>query len=136
MKKLLSLVLFCAALLAAAQQISLGSLFQDGAVFQRNVDIPVWGKTDPGLVLLAEFAGQKVRTKSNTAGEFMFRFAPVPAGGPYVLNVTDKDGKILCSVKDILVGEVWVASGQSNMEYQLGSDWAFPHNLNRADIPY
>ena len=129
MKKLLSLVLFCAALLAAAQQISLGSLFQDGAVFQRNVDIPVWGKTDPGLVLLAEFAGQKVRTKSNTAGEFMFRFAPVPAGGPYVLNVTDKDGKILCSVKDILVGEVWVASGQSNMEYQLGSDWAFPHNL-------
>ena len=95
MKKLLSLVLFCAALLVAAQQISLGSLFQDGAVFQRNVDIPVWGKTDPGLVLLAEFAGQKVRTKSNTAGEFMFRFAPVPAGGPYVLNVTDKDGKIL-----------------------------------------
>ncbi|MBQ9771014.1 MAG: hypothetical protein IJW23_04230 [Lentisphaeria bacterium] len=127
MKKLLCLVLlFCAAFLFAAQKITLGSLFQDGAVFQRNTDIPVWGKTLPGRSLLAEFAGQKIRTKSNAAGEFMFRFSPVRAGGPYVLTITDKDSKAVVTVKDILVGEVWVASGQSNMEYQIGSDWAFP----------
>ena len=128
----------CASAVFADEKIQLGSLFQDGAVFQQNRDIPVWGKAEPGHLLRGEFAGQTICTRSNTSGEFLFRFAPVKAGGPYALVVTDVKNKNSVTVNDILVGEVWLASGQSNMEYQLGSDWVGkeklkndPHNLAR-----
>ncbi len=130
MKKSFIVLLFlCTVFVFAEQKIQLGVLFQQGAVFQQNKDIPVWGKAEPKRMLSGEFAGQKVCTKSNASGEFMLRFAPVKAGGPYTLTVTDSKTKKSVTVKDILVGEVWLASGQSNMEYALGSDWAFPVKL-------
>lgn len=132
MKKILTvLFLACAVIVFAGEKITLGSLFQNGAVFQRNVIIPVWGKTTPKTILEGEFAGQKIVTKSNATGDFTFRFQPVKAGGPYTLVIRDKKTKDSIELKDILVGEVWLASGQSNMEYQLGSDWAFPLNLRK-----
>ncbi len=130
MKKTILLLLFlCSAALFANGTIQLNALFQDGAVFQQNKDIPVWGKAGPKQLIYGEFAGQKVAAKANAAGEFMLRFAPVKAGGPYTMTISDPAKKTSVTVKDILVGEVWIASGQSNMDYQLGSDWAFPLNL-------
>lgn len=132
MKKMLTVILLLSAVFVFAQQkIVLGSLFKNGAVFQRNVIIPVWGKTAPGTMLEGEFAGQTLVTKANAAGDFTFRFQPVKAGGPYTLTIRNRQGGASVAVKDILVGEVWLASGQSNMEYQLGSDWAFPTNLRK-----
>lgn len=103
--------------------ITLNSLFCDGAVFQQKKTIPVWGKGTPGKRMKAEFAGAEAYTKVSAAGDFMFRFPPMEAGGPFSLKITDLESGETVEVHDILVGEVWLASGQSNMEYQLGRNY-------------
>ena len=102
--------------------ITLNPLFRDGAVFQQKKMIPVWGTATAGNRLKAVFAGVEANTKTASGGKFMFRLPPVNAGGPFVLKITDLDSGESVEIKDILVGEVWLASGQSNMEYALGSD--------------
>ena len=103
--------------------ITLNPLFRDGAVFQQKKPIPVWGRAIAGNRLKAEFAGVEANTKAAMGGKFMLRLPPVDAGGPFELKITDLDSGETVLIKDILVGEVWLASGQSNMEYTLGSDW-------------
>ena len=101
----------------------LNSLFQDGVVLQRNVDIPVWGESAPNSRIRAELAGKTAFTKTSSVGEFLLRLPALEAGGPYDLTVSDQDTGVTVVVKDVLVGEVWLASGQSNMEYSLNSNW-------------
>ena len=103
--------------------IKLNPLFSDGAIFQQHKTIPVWGWGVSDHQLMAEFAGLQANTKVAGSGKFMFRFPPVVAGGPFCLTVTDLDSGEKVVINDILVGEVWLASGQSNMEYSLGTDW-------------
>ena len=104
--------------------ISLHPLFSDGAVFQQKVYIPVWGRTEGNSKIKAEFSGVESCTKSTAEGKFILRLPPVTAGGPYTLRVTNLTTGEKITVKDILAGEVWVASGQSNMAYLLGNDGA------------
>ena len=101
--------------------ISLHPLFSDGAVFQQKKFIPVWGRTSEDCKVKAEFAGAESFTKADETGRFILRLPPVDAGGPYELKVTNLTTGEQVAVKDILVGEVWVASGQSNMAYLLGN---------------
>ncbi|MBE6378978.1 MAG: sialate O-acetylesterase [Lentisphaerae bacterium] len=102
----------------------LGSIFKDGAVFQQQMDIPVWGWTLPRKSVKAFFDGEFSRTCSSEDGYFILYLPPHAAGGPFELTVQvpghDDETVVL---KDILVGEVWLASGQSNMAYKLNSDW-------------
>lgn len=100
--------------------ISLHPLFSDGAVVQQKAYIPVFGKTSGNAKVKAELAGVESCTKSTSDGKFILRLPPVTAGGPYTLNVTNLATGEKITVKDILAGEVWVASGQSNMAYLLG----------------
>lgn len=104
--------------------LKLNSLFQEGAVFQQKKIIPIWGKTEKSSKLAAEFAGKIDYAMSSSDGNFMFRLAPVEAGGPFTLKVTNLESGETITVKDILVGEVWIASGQSNMQYTLGQNSA------------
>ena len=102
----------------------LGSLFQNGAVLQQGRDIPVWGRTLPQKSVIAVLDGSKAQTLSSADGFFILYLPPQDAGGPFVLTVQvqgDENEKVV--LEDILVGEVWLASGQSNMAYKLGSDW-------------
>ena len=117
--------------------LNLNNLFQDGAIFQCRKAIPVWGRADANEKISVEFAGQTVYTRSNSKGAFKVRLNAVEPGGPYVLKVTlcPSGESVICN--DILVGEVWLASGQSNMEYLIGADSAThnctnPKGLNRA----
>ena len=103
--------------------ITLNKLFQNGAVLQQKMPIPIWGNATPGNLLKAELAGVEAFTKVAAAGNFMLRLPPVNAGGPFTLKISDVDAGETVVFEDILVGEVWLASGQSNMEYQIGSDW-------------
>ena len=99
--------------------LKLNNIFQDKAVFQRCKAIPVFGKADANSKIKAEFAGQTVFTNSNSEGSFKMRFKSLEAGGPYTLKVyVCKTGESV-TVNDILVGDVWLASGQSNMAYLL-----------------
>ncbi|MFT4249072.1 MAG: sialate O-acetylesterase, partial [Pseudomonas sp.] len=112
-----STALLLAAPLAAAQDTPaplLHALFQDHAVLQRDRPIPVWGQAAPGQPVQVEFAGRKLRARADRAGHWQARLPALPAGGPYALNVTA--GNARQRIDDVLIGDVWLCSGQSNME--------------------
>ena len=103
--------------------LNLASPFTDGAVLQRRKTIPVWGWTGGGHLVRAELAGKKACARASRHGAFMLRLSALEAGGPYELVVTDADADETAVVRDVLVGEVWIASGQSNIEYPLHGHW-------------
>lgn len=101
-------------------QISLPKVFDDSMVLQRGIKIPVWGNSTPGALIIAKLGNVQATTKANQQGKWQFKFPAFKAGGPYVLEVTESgkpDSKI--KLKGILIGDVWLASGQSNMEWQV-----------------
>ena len=113
----------------------LGTLFSDGAVLQQGRINPLWGETLPGLLIEAHIAGKTAYAKASNDGHFMIHLPPLPAGGPYELQVSAVENQAeRITVKDVLVGEVWLCSGQSNMQYNLGADWA-PDKENRVNTP-
>ncbi len=105
-------------------EMKLGILFQNGAVLQRNILIPVWGETKPNCRLRGELGGNSVWTVAAADGHFMMRFPAMPAGGPHSLLVENTTTGEKINLEGIMIGEVWLASGQSNMDYKLGTDWA------------
>ena len=103
----------CAVVMAGAAfaAVTPGAPFSNGAVLQRGMKVPVWGKATPGETVKVEFAGQSLTAKADAAGKWRVDLAPMEASS---------EGRVLrignVEVKDVLVGEVWFASGQSNME--------------------
>lgn len=106
-----------AALASSAQAVELPRVFADGMVLQRDQPLPVWGKAAPGAQVRIDFAGRQVTVKAAADGNWRAQLAALPAGGPYVLSIDDKAAPK--QLRDVYVGEVWVASGQSNMEWPL-----------------
>ena len=98
--------------------VKLGSLFNDHAVFQRGQAIPVWGWVAPLAIVSATLGAAAARTRSGTDGRFLLRLPALPAGGPHELTVAS--GEETVKLRDILIGEVWIASGQSNMQWEMG----------------
>lgn len=95
---------------------SIASIFTNNMVLQRNKKIPVWGFAKNGLKVIATFCGQSKECTAHN-GKWRVDFEPVQAGGPFELKIiSDKKGLIL---ENILVGDVWIAGGQSNMEQPL-----------------
>lgn len=86
---------------------------------QRNRAIPVWGWTEPFEIVEGSLGGVPAVARAGDDGRFVFRFPPRPAGGPLKLEVRVKSSGETVAYSDILVGEVWIASGQSNMELKI-----------------
>lgn len=107
------MLLACAALHAGT--LKLNALFSDGMVLQRGRDDPVFGTAAPGAYVMVEINGQRAGATADSGGSWMTQLRPLPVGGPYQMTVTSGDDKVL--VRDVLVGEVWLASGQSNMGF-------------------
>ena len=107
-------------------------LFSDHVVIQRDVPLPVWGWTEPGQRLKVALAGQSVETTADASGKWLVKLGPYPAGGPHVLAVT---GPKSVEVKDILVGDVWICSGQSNMEWTVSSSNNAEKEIASANHP-
>ncbi len=94
------------------------ALFRDHAVLQRDMPVPVWGNASPGENVSVRLADQPaVTTTADADGRWWVRLPAQPAGGPFKLVL---DGKNRIELADIWLGEVWLCSGQSNMERQLG----------------
>ncbi|MFM9962630.1 MAG: sialate O-acetylesterase [Planctomycetaceae bacterium] len=100
-----------------ALAIELGAPFGDNAVLQRGVPLPVWGWSKPGTSVTVEFAGQKETAKAGADGKWLLKLKPLKASAePGEMLISDSEGKQV-ALKNILVGEVWHACGQSNMEW-------------------
>lgn len=97
--------------------IELGAPFADNAILQRQMDLPVWGWSKPGTKVTVAFAGQKKSATTDKDGKWMLKLAPLKASfKPAEMLITESTGKKV-TLKNILVGEVWMASGQSNMQW-------------------
>jgi sialate O-acetylesterase len=116
-----AVLLVCAVQGASAQPatepLRLAKIFSDGLVVQRGAPIPVWGWAPPRAAVSATFAGRTARAVADATGQWRLGFPAAAAGGPHALTV-ESSGRTL-QVRDVLVGDVWLASGQSNMEWPL-----------------
>lgn len=102
---------------AAWAGIRLPALFTDNAVLQQGRPLPVWGWADPGDEITVEFRGHKVRTTAREEGRWVAELPRQRAGGPDILIVRGRQE--VQARTNILVGEVWVCSGQSNMQWPM-----------------
>jgi len=97
----------------------LAAAFADHAVLQRDMPVPVWGWADAGEAITVEFAGQRQTATADSTGRWQVRLTPLAVSDePRDLVVT---GNGTLTIRDVLVGEVWLASGQSNMGSPLSS---------------
>lgn len=122
-------VAFSTGLLHAA--VKPNPLFSDGAVLQRGQVVPVWGTADDGEKVTVEFAGQSVSTTAK-GGKWRVDLKPLEAGGPFPMKIS---GETTVTVNNLLVGEVWVASGQSNMEWKFNSSFKPEAERPKANFP-
>src|SRR5580692_1776783 len=105
--------------LTATAAVQLPNLFSDHAVLQRDRPVRIWGWSQAGENVTVHFHGQSVTTQADPVGYWEAWLKPEPAGGPYTLTVSGDSTTAPLERKDILVGDVWLASGQSNMEFPL-----------------
>ncbi len=98
--------------------LSIAMIFSDKMVLQREKEIPVWGEASPGAPVTVELDGCRVETTADPSGKWRAVLPPHGAGTGYRLLVTSGAEKRV--FQDVCVGEVWLAGGQSNMEYYLG----------------
>ncbi len=113
-----SAAVFLAGTFSSLAAISVPAFFSDGMVLQRETGAKIWGTGDPNTSVKAQFAGQKLTSKTDADGKWMVDFKGLKmskAGAALQVNI----GKDTLIIKDVVVGEVWLASGQSNMEWTM-----------------
>lgn len=117
-------------------QISLPKVFGDNMVLQRGIQIPVWGNATPGARIIAELGAVRITGITDQQGKWQIRFPKQKAGGPYTLKIYET-GKPDSGIKlnGILIGDVWVASGQSNMEWQVQQSRDARNEIAQARYP-
>lgn len=110
--RLLSIMALLLIVVSAYAAVKPNPLFSDNAVLQQGMRLPVWGTAADGEKVTVKFQGQEVSTVA-THGWWMLHLAPLAPGGPFTMTINDQE------IKNVLVGEVWICSGQSNMAFQL-----------------
>ena len=113
--------------------IRLPKIFGDSMVLQRGVAIPVWGWANKNQKILVSFNNQHKQTKAGSDGRWKINLEPEKEGGPYTLTIK---GENTIVINDVLVGDVWVCSGQSNMEFTVDEARNAPVEIAEANYPY
>jgi sialate O-acetylesterase len=131
MKKYL-VILFLTFGATMSANITMPLLFTDGMVLQRNKPISVWGWADANEKIEIHFNKQTIRTKADKNGKWLVALKPEMAGGPFKMTIKGKN-KIL--INDVLVGEVWICSGQSNMEFTVANALNATQEISDANNP-
>ena len=124
-----SLAMMCLVVTTARAEVRLTSVITDHAVLQRDAPIHLWGEASPAEKITIHFHDQSVATTASRLGLWEAWLMPEPAGGPFTLTV---HGSSELSRSDLLVGDVWFASGQSNMEMPLAGFPGQAHITNAA----
>ncbi|HEY2952787.1 MAG TPA: sialate O-acetylesterase [Verrucomicrobiae bacterium] len=125
------LFLVCSAL-AVRADVKLPALFTDHMVLQQGQSLKVWGWAEAGEQVTVAFRKQRVTIQCPASGKWMVTLKSEKAGGPDTLTVS---GKNSITINDVLVGEVWVASGQSNMEFALRNSFASAADIAASAHP-
>jgi len=131
-KEYLLLVALCFVSVMVSANVRLPKIFANNMVLQRNTPIPVWGWADANEKIEIRFNTQIKKTKADKNGKWIIRLDYETAGGPYELSIKGKN-KIV--IKNVLVGEVWLCSGQSNMEFTVSEAINAEKEMNDANFP-
>lgn len=107
-------------------------LFSDHMVLQRDQSDPIWGWTTPGAKVTVSMEGKTAEAVAGPDGKWMTKIVPPKAGGPYTLTVS---GPETITFSDVLVGDVWICSGQSNMEWGIGQTRDAEKEVANANHP-
>ncbi len=126
---------WCASSLSGAASLTVSEMYSDGAVLQRDKPVRVWGGASPGARIDVAFAGGQASTRASSTGEWLVELASLPASSePRELLVKSSSGEAR-KFSDILVGDVWVVGGQSNMELRLVHTVDGQYALDNAENP-
>jgi len=112
--------------------VRLPQIFSDGMVLQRNQPIAIWGWADPGEQVSVGFKDQRRQVTADGSGKWKLLLSPEEAGGPFELVVS---GNNTITLTDVLIGEVWVCSGQSNMEWNVANSDRAEQEIAGANYP-
>ena len=128
---------FCCSLLIFSRplvaDVRLPAMFTDNAVLQRDIPVPVWGWADQGEQVTVKIGDQtKTATPDAKTGKWTVKLDPLPVGGPLTLTVS---GKNTITLKNVLVGEVWICSGQSNMQMSVNGVREAKEEIAAANYP-
>jgi len=130
-KSILLLCCFLAALITEARaDVSLPALISDGMVLQQGTKVNLWGEADPGEVVKVKLGGQEAEATAGHDRRWKVEIGPLSGGEPFTMSIV---GKNIITLHDVLVGEVWICSGQSNMEMSVAPNqafWPMPGVLN------
>jgi sialate O-acetylesterase len=132
MKTRLFVSSLCATLFLAVStraEVRPSALFSDHMVLQNGVQVPIWGTADPGEKITVKFDGQTKSANADPTGKWMVRLAKLKSGGPYTMTIAGKKDSVAITINDVLVGEVWLGSGQSNMVFNVSNTGHRPYGL-------
>ncbi len=108
-------------------------LFSNHIVFQRDKPIKIWGYSEPNVTIEVFFNAQKSTISANAEGKWMAELPAMPAGGPHDIRVKNKEKEK--TISDVLIGEVWLCSGQSNMEWRVKQADGATDEIAKANYP-
>ncbi|MFZ4767703.1 MAG: sialate O-acetylesterase, partial [Roseimicrobium sp.] len=124
---------FCAWCLTTQANVQLPPIFTDHLILQRDQMVPVWGTANAGETVVVEFAGQQHNVQADGSGKWVAKLNAMPANAePRTLTVRGENTVV---INDVLVGEVWLASGQSNMGFPVSSAQNATEALATASDP-
>lgn len=133
-KRISAVILFIFSLIFSVQaEVKLPVLISDGMVLQRDAKVPVWGWADPGEQITLSFNGKTYKAITAKDGKWSIELPKMKAGGPFTMRIS---GKNSVEIDDILIGDVWLCTGQSNMVHQLDiHDVRYAEEIATADNP-
>ena len=129
-RQILFFFLAIVGVLSTEAKVRLPRLFQSGMVLQRNKAIPVWGKADPQEKITIRWNKREYAAVADDSGRWRIDLPKMKAGGPYVLEVRGEDGEVT-ELSDVLVGDVWLCSGQSNIDVTI--ERVYPQYVDEID---
>ncbi len=130
--RVLLITLLCFASLVVLAEVKLPRIIGDNMVLQRQQPLSIWGWASPGETVRVAFNGQQVETKASRKGAWRVSLKAMEHGGPYDMTIKGKNTIVL---RNILIGDVWLGSGQSNMEWPLELTQDAQNEIAASDFP-
>ncbi len=116
----------------AKADVKLPRIFSSNMVFQQGIEIPVWGWADKGERITVIFNNKTVRTKADNLGNWKVKLPVQQYGGPFQLTINGKNTLVF---DNVMIGEVWICSGQSNMEFRVDQSINGSEEVDQANYP-